>query len=362
MRTASTFVLLAGSCFFCPSRVVAQDPACPEDDRTGRLTGVVYDEGRTLGLPGVTVNARWADGSAVVETGPDGTFEICGLPAGETVTAIANFAGLSSAPFEFSVAAGADVTQDLLVGMVAADAPRMEAGRVTGSVIDAVTREPIEAAAIGVVGHGFESLTNADGRFVLNGVPEGPQVVQLRHLAYGTQHADVQVRAGASTSILVEVRQQPIEVEPLTVTIEAVRDLGLEIRGFYERQEWHEKLGLGHFFTFEDIERRKPRLISHMIADVPGTRLDCSSGPGLFSCELSFVGIPRTAGCQRADVYIDGLNVIKSDGLSAGAHKIDELVNPAEIAGVEVYPGPASTPAEFSGASGSCGVVAIWTR
>ena len=34
----------------------------------------------------------------------------------------------------------------------------------------------------------------------------------------------------------------------------------------------------------------------------------------------------------------------------------------SQIAGVEVYKGPATLPAEFGGSGGRCGAVVIWTK
>ena len=365
--TVSTVWLAVSASLGTPVRALGQDRAC-SDPGTGSLHGIVYDESRTLGLPGVTINVRWADGSAVVQTAPDGTFTACGLPAQTSMTAIANFAGLSSAPFQFTVAAGTTAEHEFLVRLKAAETSAAQHGRVVGSVVDAQSREPVEGAVIGVAGEGFESLTGADGQFVLTNVPEGVQVLHLRHLAYGTQQASVDVRAGAATSVLVEVSRQPIELEPLAVTIEGVRDIGLEIRGFYERQEWNEKLGIGHYFTFEDIERRNPRLISHMIADVPGTVLDCSRDIRRNSCELRFVG--AGSACERAGVFINGTPALRPDNqtvvmpLSGEIRptSLDQLITPREIAGIEIYPSAASVPAEFGGSAGQCGAIIIWTR
>lgn len=42
--------------------------------------------------------------------------------------------------------------------------------------------------------------------------------------------------------------------------------------------------------------------------------------------------------------------------------KLDELVNPTEVATVEVYPSASEMPAEFGGSTGQCGSIVIWTR
>ena len=41
---------------------------------------------------------------------------------------------------------------------------------------------------------------------------------------------------------------------------------------------------------------------------------------------------------------------------------LELLPTPREIAGIEVYSGPATTPAQFSGLDRRCGLIAIWTR
>ena len=41
---------------------------------------------------------------------------------------------------------------------------------------------------------------------------------------------------------------------------------------------------------------------------------------------------------------------------------LNDFVMPAEIAGVEVYMGLASLPAEFGGHANRCGVVLVWTK
>lgn len=347
------------------SQASGQPVVCDVDEVTGALTGTVRDASGAMVLPGVQVVAQWEGGRAEVTTGADGTYQLCELPANARLMAFARFAGFSSAVLEFQVPSGQVAGHDFLITL--SEGPRQtdELGRIIGSVIDADTEGPVEAALVGVAGRAHQTFTDSAGQFVLENVPAGELELELRHLAYGMHRAPLSVESGASVLVIVKVAAQPIEVEPIQVTVTAVRHLGLEIRGFYERREWGEKLGRGYFFTAEDIERRRPRLITHMIADLPSTRLDCSGSPRRRECELRFVSNPVTIGCQRANVYINSVRVIKSDQdphPEAGPHSLDQMVLPSEIAGVEVYPGAASLPAEFTGASGSCGAIVIWTK
>ena len=136
-------------------------------------------------------------------------------------------------------------------------------------------------------------------------------------------------------------------MEPLVATV--TRSRRLEIKGFYERKLWGELVSGGTFFTAADIERRRPQRISHMIADMSGIRLGRDGR--FYSTRLSagFSG----AGCN-IKTFLDNVDVTKV--------RVDALVLPVEVAGVEIYKGPASLPAEFGGSDTRCGAIVIWTK
>ena len=126
-------------------------------------------------------------------------------------------------------------------------------------------------------------------------------------------------------------------MEPLVAT--GTRSRRLEIKGFYERRHWSELLGLGTFITAADIERWRSSRVDHVVTNQVG-----GISPGLLN---------RRTGCVM-QVYLDGSRV--------AAGELRHLVLPIEVAGIEVYKGPASLPAEFGGSSSRCGVVVVWTK
>ena len=42
--------------------------------------------------------------------------------------------------------------------------------------------------------------------------------------------------------------------------------------------------------------------------------------------------------------------------------RIDEVISPGSVEGIEVYRGLSTVPAEFLNPDAECGVIAIWTR
>jgi hypothetical protein len=56
-------------------------------------------------------------------------------------------------------------------------------------------------------------------------------------------------------------------------------------------------------------------------------------------------------------VYIDGVQL-------PAEPNIDNIVMPKELAGIEIYSGPATIPLQYksTSAGGFCGVILLWTR
>ena len=307
----------------------------------------VVDESGSIPIPFATVILTSGDTNTLSrpmrgQAGSDGRVVFC-VPDGVVhATLAAEFGDASSDETEVNVrfAASQDVVLRLRVASV-------ENGRLLGTVTDALSNAPVTAAAVSLRGRSQEVQTNRQGGFILSEVPAGVYELSVRHLGYAPLRHMVNVVRGATTDIQIGLVPAPLEMEPLVAT--AVRLRRLEIKGFYERKRWGELLGLGTFYTVADIERRNPWLISDMIMDEASIRRVCRLGSR--TCRLYTTRLGR---CLM-QVYLDG-NLISEEG------EADLWVSPVEIAGVEVFKGAASLPAEFSGPGSRCGVVAIWTK
>lgn len=346
--TTSTFV--ATLMVLGPLRLAAQG-ACAEG---GSVYGTVASQTGTA-VAGATVLASWDSGQAEGMSGADGGYELCGLPASLPVSILVASETALADPVVIELPSADRFEFDLTVFVVGGDTGGL--GGVMGTAVDANTGAPIVGARVSAPVAGVDVVTNAEGAFRLNRLPAGTQTLVLEHVGYGSRESTVEVTVDRSAVVRLVVEPQAIEVAPLEVVVEGTRLHTLETRGFYERKEWAEATGVGHFFTEDDIERRGARLITQLIADVPGTDLDCRQASRALECQVRLIG----SSCPRADVYIDGARVIRSDN-QISRQMLDDLVRPHEIAGVEVHMGGASLSGEFASGSGNCGVVAIWTR
>ncbi len=326
------------------------------------LAVTVLDESGLVAMPNAAVVLRWTDAGLPPvreETEVDGQLQLCVPPQARQATLWAEVGDATSEEAVVALEPGRahEVELYVLFGNV-------RTGQVVGRVRDARNHRPVAAAAVSVAGRPEEVQSNRQGYFVLGSLPVGAHELSVRHLGYAPLTHTITVTRGHTTEVDVRVSPDPVELEPIVATATRIRRL--ETQGFYERKRWGELLGGGTFFTIEDIERRNPLRITHMIADAPGVRVTC--GGGLRSCRVysrrvtsGFVG----QGCEL-NVYVDGVLVIRSDDSRWNSRPspmyLDEFVLPSEIGGVEVYPGAASLPAEFSGSDGRCGAVLVWTK
>ncbi len=349
--------------------LAAQQQERPCGERAS-LAVTVRDDSGLVPMPNATVVLRWTDAvrRPVRETADmTGRLVLCVPRDARQATLWAEFGDASSEEAILALDPGLahEVELRLLFG-------EMRTGRLIGQVLDARTHQPVTAAAVSVADRAEVVESNRRGRFILAGLPVGDYELSIRHLGYAPLTHPVTVTRGLTTEVEVDLSPDPVALEPLVAT--ATRPRRLEIKGFYERKYWGELVAGGAFFTAEDIERRNPLRITHMIADAPGVRLaNCDMwGHG---CKLYSTTHSRgfsDQGC-KLNIFLDGNLAIRGSkerwSLTSGGgtdmnprESINDLVLPTEIAGIEVYTGGASLPAEFGGHDSRCGAVVIWTK
>lgn len=321
----------------------------PQDCRDrASLSVLVTDESGALILPGATVVLRWTAAERMpVRDAVDnaGRFHLCVPRDARGATLWAEFGDESSeqSVVTFEPGTTTEVVLRVLSGPV-------RTGRIIGQIRDGVSDRPVVAAAVTVLGRTEVVETNRRGRFVLSGVPAGEHEIQVRHIGYAPLRHSVGVTRGHTTEMEIGLAPAPVEMEPLVATVTRLRRL--EIKGFYERKLWGELVSGGTFITADYIERWRPNSIGQLVGDlVPSVR--CQGGR---RCVL--VNSRMSAGFSNQpcpmSVYLDGIRL--------RGRPVDEFALPIEVAGIEVYKGAASLPAEFSGSDSRCGVVAVWTK
>jgi Fe(3+) dicitrate transport protein len=93
-------------------------------------------------------------------------------------------------------------------------------GRVEGRILAAETGRPLSDATIGVVNSAEPrgTTTGPDGRFAIDEVVSGAVTLQVRHVGYVTKRRTVQVRAGQTARLTVELESAIVELSGLQIT------------------------------------------------------------------------------------------------------------------------------------------------
>lgn len=223
-----------------------------------------------------------------------------------------------------------------------------------GFVRDGMTRMPINGASIRLSAS-VGSVSDEQGAFAVDVSARGPLTLHVTRLGYDS--ASIVVDSPSSTnSILVELRRSAQMLDTVAVATRAT-SWSPKVEGFERRLA---RANGGAFYTRDDIERRRPIVVSDLVRRTPGVRVVDSMGVRLFASARGnkLVDGPhgrRSVPCIMR-VGVDGR--VMEWGFAA------DQIAPTEIYGIEVYSGPATIPREYASQiiDGFCGLVMIWTR
>ena len=183
------------------------------------------------------------------------------------------------------------------------------------------------------------TVTDGRGRFDLTDVEPGLVEVRFTRLGYAPRTTTLIVQPGGTVEINASMSTQPIELEPIEVT---VRTVYLERNGFYRRSRlW------GKQFTRTDLDEINPTYLSDIFWRVPGVRVERR---GFDAVPVSGRVTSMSLGSCVLQVYVDGVRSLDAD--------VDRFA-PEWISAMEVFHG-ISTPIQYG--ANSCGAVLIWTR
>lgn len=236
--------------------------------------------------------------------------------------------------------------------------PVLDSLAIRGAVFDRVTGSPVQGARVifrpvsledeveGAVQ--VERLTGEDGTFSIPPVPVGTYGMRVDALGYATLEEEFDVTGAGRVEVFVDLVPRALELDPVVAV--NIRASKLSRVGFYERRD----RGFARSWTRQEIEERGVRRTTDLFRHLAGARV-IPSGTG-------FVGASPVVRFRQGrcapEVFLDGAPVHGYGG--GGDVPLDELIQPVDIEGLEVYRGSAGAANPYG--NSVCGTILIWTR
>lgn len=189
---------------FCPGR--------PATDSSSVLVGHLNDATNRGIISNGVVHASWIAISRsthdvavnpmgeTAETGADGSFVLCDLPAGQPVVVVATAGADSSGQLSLEPPPARGVMRyELYLGH--ADAPHT--GRILGYIKDMRTNDPLPGATVILNGTPVSATTGSDGQFTFDNLPYGTFTLSVARDGFTPRQQPVDVLVGEPASVTI---------------------------------------------------------------------------------------------------------------------------------------------------------------
>jgi hypothetical protein len=243
--------------------------------------------------------------------------------------------------------------------VVAAQQPAAKPAPVRG-ILDGVVTDtslvPLGNAEVLVVGSSLRLATGASGRFRFVDVPPGQWVVMVRHVGYEPMTIVVDVNGADTLRLSFALEHTATTLGTVTV---AAKGGSPRMAEFDERR----KNGLGQFLTQDDIAKHNALRATELIRTISSVNVRGTAPKGGNPAWVAYSYRPGgSGGGRRSGGLLCEFQVVVDDIPMPAGYNLDDLPGPKDIAGIEVYSGPATIPLQFKGFDRSCGVILVWTK
>jgi hypothetical protein len=212
------------------------------------------------------------------------------------------------------------------------------AGVIDGLVTD-TNLVTLNDATVSILGSGVRVSTGGNGRFRIVGLRRGNYILAVHHIGFVPIAVAMAVAEHDTLRPSFELQRITRELDTMIVTAKSIT---ARMNEFEDRR----KAGVGYFITADDLERRNTIVVADVIRTIPSV--------GIASRMFTQYAVNIRGGGCRFQVYLDGLPMPTPTDLNL-------LPRPSDLAGIEIYSGPATVPLQYS-FQGACGVILFWTK
>lgn len=166
--------------------------ATPQDPSRGRVKGTITDAVTALPLAGVTINVVGTETLTAV-TDSSGSYRIDNVSP-STVTLNASLSGYLSAAATTTIAAGQTV--NFSSGLSRDPTPQLLT--ISGQIVDSANAQAIVGASVVATSTGANTVSDANGRFILAGLPAGSHTIVISQSGFTSATLAVTAPAGGT--------------------------------------------------------------------------------------------------------------------------------------------------------------------
>jgi hypothetical protein len=354
------------------ARLLCGEPAVPQDT-SGYLVGTLRSAAADRAPVRGTVRVEWLEltitgrgfvrtrETRTAETGADGRYLACGIPAGGLVRVSAVHDVDSTGVIDLQMPFDGIHQRDLYVGAArSVRVPVVDAmldstgfgtdsltvkrgdGLLRGRLLGA-TGAPLANARVAMREAGLEVRTDSAGRFAMATLPKGTWNLDVRAVGYDALTRPVDVLQDDSSTVSFTMSRF-VAVDTFRIRAKMPNNPTANLVGFAERA----KAGFGRYMGPEQLEQLQPLWFSDILLRFPALRLERAD----YGYVVTMRSTGKAARCLPR-VYVDNI-LTPNDGT------IDSYLNANQIMAVEVYPGAFGPPQYMDMLSG-CGSIVVWT-
>jgi len=245
--------------------------------------------------------------------------------------------------------------------------PGQSAAVFKGNVIVDGSNKPVPVAEVRIPAQNLVTHSDSSGAFRFAAVAAGNFDITVRKLGFAPLSTLMTFVTGDSVDVDLLLDVVRTRLPEVAVTAAAA------MLGQLAEFEARRASGLGHFVTPDQLEKADGSRLSELLSRAGGARVVQGntnaawvSGSRGVSSRLApaMNEMDRRKGAKPGLCYsaivLDGSFVYQ--GLSGESLFDVNSLNVQDLAGVEVYSGPATMPAKYNGTRVTCGLVVIWTK
>ena len=248
----------------------------------------------------------------------------------------------------------------LVVGLICSArlGAQVPTGTINGRVIDAATQAPVADVAVVVEGTRRGAVSQADGSFVIVGVPAGSQTVRARRIGFNAPVQIVTVAAGGTVALVFPLERRATVLEQVVTT-------------GYGSQRRLAITGSLSTIDASQAPTAAPVNVTNLIEGrATGVQLTQNSGEPGAGAQILIRGGTSISASNQPLYVVDGVPLSADESAEPGGAGIMgapplprnpmNLLNPGDIATITILKDAAAT--AIYGARAANGVILIETR